>query len=290
MKSAPEYDANFPEKTSAPAAGDVAPRILVVVHGSRNHSWVETQREWFRAVRRTIEAVNSAAAARLELSFLEITAPLFLDRLQAIAQQRPEPGAPPLLIFPFFLSQSFHVGEEIPGMARAALDPAGVAWRIIEPLGWEARLGASARRRLLALGARPESDAVIVCGYGSSSHNERWLRLLADVQAAAGEYAAGARWLWVPCGHFSKNKRQRLLDALAEAARQRAARAAILPLFLGVSSYQTEFIPSVIAENRALPALFRPDAVLPDPAIEDWAAGRILSGFSNSTKTRQALP
>lgn len=244
-------------------------KILVVVHGSRGRGWVAAQEEWFDGVRRRVER-KSAAAVDMKLTYLEITEPLFEDALAAQAGA-PQPG--PVLIYPFFLSRSGHAGEEIPEIAEARLG-SHVPWQFLRPEGWPARLGANSERRLAALGATSQ-DEVVVCGYGASKHDEQWRDLLTAVQAHAGSFAEGRRWRWAPCGHFLPDASEPLRGHLREVTEKPDARLAVLPLFLGVASYQKELIPGVLAEFPQIEALFQPDAILPDPAIEEWAAEAI---------------
>jgi len=53
-------------------------------------------------------------------------------------------------------------------------------------------------------------------------------------------------------------------------------RAAILPLYLSVSTYQKELIPAAISEFPGLRISFQPDAILPDAELESWMAQLLL--------------
>lgn len=241
------------------------PLVIVVAHGSRSKRWVAAVEDWFADFSEKLGVI----AARL--SFLEITEPLFADVLS-------EESGREIIIFPFFLSRSGHAGEDIPEIAERVL---GVGqFQILQIEGWEALLGANAARRLKHYGARP-GDPVVVSGYGASTHDELWIELVENVRLNAGPYG-DAPWLWAPSGHYLPDAEKPLRDCLAG-----LRRAAILPLYLSVSSYQETLIPHVIDQFPGLEIFFQPDSILPDDAIAGWAAGFVteqVHRFSNPTK------
>lgn len=256
-----------------PDPGQSQPRLLVVAHGSQGAEWVRAQRDWFAG---TMQRLNHLVGCEVDgrLSFLEITPPLFGDELARAIESNT-----PLLVFPFFLSRSGHAGDEIPALAHDILGGA-VPWGLVEPVGWEAALGRNAERRLRDAGAAP-GDAVIVSGYGASKHDALWRRLVCEVQAHAGVFAGGRSWRWAPAGHFLAEASAPLREHLAEVAASGSRRAAVLPLYIAVSSYQESLIPKVLAEFPQLRVCFRPDAVLPDASVEQWAAELLASAINN---------
>lgn len=240
------------------------PQLIVVAHGSRSPRWVAAQREWFEGVQRQLGPLGE----RAELTFLEISLPLFEDRLMAIAGSVEKPVA----VLPFFLARGGHASEDIPPIADAVLGRDG--WRLVQPEGWMDVLGANARRRLERSGARP-GEPVVVSAYGSSHENDEWLALVADVQAHAGPFAAGPAWGFAPSGHFLADYKEPLRAALQQIVQQGLPSAAVLPLYLAVSSYQETLIPEVLAEFPQLACAFEPTSILPDPDLEIWAANLI---------------
>lgn len=102
--------------------------------------------------------------------------------------------------------------------------------------------------------------------------------MTADIQAAT-RFADDAPWGWAACGHFMDDYAEPLRTAIRSARDRGARRVAVLPLFLGVSSYQRSLIPSTLAEfgEKVIEFLFQPDAILPDATIERWAAEQILA-------------
>lgn len=249
-------------------------RILIVCHGSRSPRWVAAQNEWFHRVRERLRAAG--APVEPLLTFLEITEPLFEGVLAALARERDPaffPGGE-LGIFPFFLSRSGHAGEDIPAIASRILHPAGLDWKYLPAEGWAGVLGANAERRLEAAGCMP-GDPVVVSGYGSSGDDGEWRGIVAAIQRNAGRFGGGEPWLWAPAGHFLPDAATPLREALEGVCASGGGRAAILPLYLAVSSYQETLIPSVVGEFPSLEVKFTPTAVLPDEDMVDWAARRL---------------
>lgn len=247
--------------------------MIIVAHGSRSPRWVAAQRDWFDGVRRELGPLGG----QVELTFLEISLPLFEDRLLALAGQITEP----LAIMPFFLSKGGHAGEDIPQIANQVLGPD--RWRLVAPTGWIEVLGTNANRRLRQCGADP-GEPVIVSGYGSSHEDREWLELVAEVQSHSGDFSTGPRWDFAPSGHFQPDPSQPLRSALRGLSDEGLRRAAILPFYLAVSSYQETLIPEVVAEFSHLDVRFNPTSILPDPELEKWAARIITQALSESNK------
>lgn len=250
-----------------------SPTVLVVAHGSRSARWVAAQEQWFAGVRALLEA-RKLGSADVRLSFLEITEPLFED-----AVARAHRDGKPLIVFPFFLSRSGHVAEDIPEAIEQAA--AGADACVLDTSDKNARLGANAARRLRAAGARP-GDPVVVSAYGSSGATGEWERLVEEVRTHAGEFAQ-APWVFAPAGHFLEDYGAPLREALVALQAEGHQRLAVLPLYLAVSSYQETLIPGVIAEFPDLHIDFQPDAILPDPELEAWAADRIAAALAGPT-------
>ena len=250
-------------------------RVLVVAHGSRSSRWVAAVNEWFAGFARRLTDL-SKGGIEARLSFLEITDPLFEDALKEEAAEKS-----PLTIFPFFLSRSGHAGDEIPELAEEGLGKRG-NWSVLLPEDWEHILGANAERRLAAYGANP-GDPVVVSGYGASRHGHIWEELVDQVHAASGRFR-DSEWLWAPSGHFMEDTSEPLRRSLRALREQGHRRAAVLPLYLSVSSYQMKLIPGVKEEFRGMEILFRPDAILPDPEIEEWAARFVMTSIQEKSQ------
>lgn len=238
---------------------------IIVAHGSRSRVWVETVRAWHREVASGVEAAGQEAPL---LAFLEISEPL----LETVAAGL-EPGTA-IRIFPFFLGRTGHVAEDIPEILGEHL-PAGCTWSFLDTHGWHEALGRNAALRLARYGAQP-GDPVAVAVYGSVQGEAEWTELVDNVRRNTGVYAQ-APWHWAAMGHFLEDYNAPLRDLIATYRQDGHRRVAVLPLFLSVSSYQTDLIPAVIAEFPDMHFLFQPDSVLPDAGLVEWAVS-IVNG------------
>jgi sirohydrochlorin ferrochelatase len=243
---------------------------VIVAHGSRSREWTRMVEDWFAGVRSRVDAP-------VHLAFLEYSSPLFSNVLASLDMAGNE-----ILILPFFLTASGHREEDVPAEATAALKRAH--WSILEPAGLEAEVGRNAERRLRELGAVP-GEPVVVSGYGApgASGEAAWAAFVDTVRSGAGEYA-NSRWTFAPSGHFLSDSEAPLRARLAAAVHDGSTRLSVLPLYVSVSSYQKELIPKLVAELPAATINFRPNAILPDEALEQWAA-RLIANFSTANIT-----
>ena len=104
------------------------------------------------------------------------------------------------------------------------------------------------------------------------------------MQQASAVYRDRRPWLWAPSGHFLSDSKGPLRAAVASLQREGEQAAAILPLYLSVSSYQEELVPSVLGEFPRMRFHFNADAVLPDARLERWAADLILQSIHHHVR------
>ncbi|MGF1574133.1 MAG: sirohydrochlorin chelatase [Sumerlaeia bacterium] len=240
--------------------------VVFVAHGSRAARWVEAQQQWWGGVNeRLLRETNGALTS--ELTFLEIADPLFDDCLARLKNQQKS-----LLIFPFFLSQSGHATEDIPEILEKHLQPE--QYTLLKPTGWTGVLARNFDRRVLEYGGTPE-DPVIISGYGASHHDHLWQQMILDIQACSQLYQDQPNWHWAPSGHFFEDFTVPLRNCLKTVS-ETHERCVVFPLYLAVSSYQEKLIPETSAEFPKLTVLTAKDSILPDPLVEEWAAGQVL--------------
>lgn len=135
--------------------------LVLVAHGTRDPAGTAVLAELAERVRR------ARPGHRVELAFLEISAPLLADLLPGLRG--------PVVIVPLLLAGGYHVHIDLPTVVAGARPDA----RIAAPLGPHPLLTAVLARRLAAAGLR-RTDAVLLAAAGSSDP-----AALADVRAAA---------------------------------------------------------------------------------------------------------
>lgn len=249
--------------------------ILFVAHGSRSSRWVSVQQNWWLGVNRKLRKAFGKQVTS-ELSFLEISPPLFENRLKTWAEKKPSRE---LFVFPFFLSQSGHAGEEIPEIIEEQYPEA--AFIKVSSEDWASVLANNIERRLQNYGA-DEKTPVIISGYGSSKHNHNWRKLLKDIQNASSIYRDKPKWSFAPAGHFLNDYHAPLHCQINSLKKQGYKSCAIVPLYLSISSYQEKLIPGIIKVHPEMTFHTGCDAVLPDDSIEQWAVDRIDSAIFNT--------
>ncbi|MEO8376903.1 MAG: CbiX/SirB N-terminal domain-containing protein [Candidatus Sumerlaeota bacterium] len=245
--------------------GFATPAVLIVVHGSRNSEWVSQQQNWFANVGNALR--EEFPGLRVELSFLEITAPLFEDRFRELSLEHEH-----LLVLPFFLVQGGHVLKDIPAIADGCLADSH-SYEIIGSDQFSVALGVNAEHRLHVSHATT-IDEIIVCGYGSSGSVAHWLQLIVDIRAHAGTFC-DQPWHWAATGHFLPDSSAPLRSMIETLRASGKRHLAILPLYLGISSYQNDLIPRVMKEFPDVQFHFMPTSILPDLRIERWAVDAI---------------
>ncbi|MFI7422245.1 sirohydrochlorin chelatase [Nonomuraea sp. NPDC049684] len=149
-----------PAEAFAPEDGS-RPTLVLAAHGTRSAAGERALAALARSVRR------ARPGCRVELSFLEISAPLLADVLPAV------PG--PLVVVPLLLAGGYHVHVDLPEVVAAHRPDALVAGR----LGPHTLLTSALVRTLAQAGLRAD-DTVILGAAGSSDPAG-----LADVRAAA---------------------------------------------------------------------------------------------------------
>ena len=246
--------------------------IVIAAHGSRNPRWVAALREWEAGFRRVLGELSAPGEAPpSHLTFLEMTEPLYSETLRRLDGQFER-----LAILPLFLTKSSHGGVDVPHEAAENLRRS--AWSVVRTDDLPALLGANAARRLREGGARP-GDPVVVSGYGASAHGHLWEELTGELRAHAGPFGS-AEWRFAPAGHFLDDSARPLREALEALLTGGIERASILPLYVAVSSYQEELIPAVVREFPSMHVAVGAPSLLPDPAIEQWAARAALRTLS----------
>jgi sirohydrochlorin ferrochelatase len=246
-------------------------RLIIVAHGSKNALWEQAVDRWFVGVHQglmEIEGINLV----MECCWLEVNQPLFEDRLKQIADNDED-----VTILPFFLTRSDHAGKEIPEMVQTILgEKKGVT--ILAATGWEQVLGANLQRRLYGMKV-PAETPVVLSGYGSLTHPEEWTSLIEQLQKNAGVFGKCAAWYWAPAGHYLHDAEQPLREVLNSLLENGHQSVAVVPLYLAVSSYQEKLIPRVIDEFPLLKFFYRPDAILPDDDIVEWAVSLLAKAI-----------
>lgn len=261
--------------------------VLLVNHGSRSPVW-----------RRMLLDVHAQAApelltipgvAQVRTAFMEYAEPSIATQLRAFDAA----GIETAIVVPLLLTISDHSFDDIPTICGLSADPERVAQlekegieihrsaaelRFAPLLDFSGLVRANLARRVRAIiGRQPRRsaagarDGIVLVGYGSAEFDDEWTRFFTEVRAFAedelGFLASAHAW----CGHIVGYRRQPTIEAI-EAVLSRAERALVVPLLVAYDPmFQERIIGRAVARCPSPErVLYRPDAILPEPAVGRW--------------------
>ncbi|MEZ5077582.1 MAG: CbiX/SirB N-terminal domain-containing protein [Solirubrobacterales bacterium] len=286
------------------AEGDATGRtgVLLVSHGSRSPTW-----------RRMLLDVHAEASAELldldgvvevRSAFMEYTEPSIATQLRRFDAA----GIESVVVVPLLLTISDHSFDDIPTICGRTADAGRIAQlgeEGIEVYEAEADLDFAplldfsdlirtnlARRLRAIVGRRPDReesrrrDGLLLVGYGSAEFEDEWNRFFREVRAFAESDLEVAATAHAWCGHVVRYSRQPTTEAI-EGLLDRTDRVIVVPVLV---AYDQMFQQRIIgrAVNRcAQPerVLYRPDAILPEPALGRWVVeivARMVAGAAPS--------
>lgn len=258
--------------------------VLLVNHGSRSPAWRRMLLDVHAEV--AAELLATPGVAQVRTAFMEYTEPSIASQLLAFD----ESGIESVVVVPLLLTISDHSFDDIPTICGLSSDPDRVAqlekekieiYRARAELSFAPLLDFSglirtnlARRVRSILGRGTERgarDGLVLVGYGSAEFDDEWNRFFTETRAFAEsdlDIAASAH-AW--CGHIVRYRRQPIIDAI-EAMLRRTDRVIVVPVLVAYDPMFQERIIGRAVERCATPerVLYRPDAILPEPAVGRW--------------------
>ncbi len=272
--------------TISPEAGPGRVGVLLASHGSHSPSW----RKMLLDVHAEVagELLSLPGVCQVRSAFMEYTEPSIATQLRAFD----EDGVESVLVVPLLLTISDHSFDDIPTICGLAGDPERVAELERERIEiYEARAELSfaplldfsglvrknlARRVRAILGRRQPggggpSNGLVLVGYGSAEFDDEWNRFFAEARSFAEadlDIAASAH-AW--CGHLVRYRRQPTIDAISSVL-ERADRAIVVPVLVAYDPmFQERIIGRAVERCGSRErVLYRPDAILPEPAVGRW--------------------
>jgi sirohydrochlorin ferrochelatase len=293
----------LPVLDSARAAGNpgtTAPRIgvLLVSHGSRSETWRNALLALEDRMRETI--LGSGRIQGLRSAFMEYNGPSIADQLKAFDEQQ----FTDVIIVPVFLTVSPHSFDDLPTIIGTKEDPHSVENLRIERIE---RYTPSARthitslldfgelvrknvlRRARSLSDRAPEEGLVLIAYGDQTFLTEWNALMDSV----GRHVTGTMGMrgyaygW--CGHLVHYNPDSTTAAIERALRS-AQRALVVPVLVAHDEmFQVRIIGDGIAKVRDAKTRvrYRPDAILPDEALEQWISG-VVAEIAGRIRGEQA--
>lgn len=255
--------------------------VVLVSHGSRSATWRQALLDMEAKVRPAI--TTNQAIQEVKTAFMEYTEPSIATRLKELDQE----GYTDVIMVPVFLTVSAHTFDDIPTIIGQKTDPQSLETMRLEKieryqprarvqiapkLDFSGVLKTNVLRRVQALSAKPAEEGVVLIAYGDSTYEREWSELLENVGTFVKEHTGidtcGYGW----CGHVVHYDPKKTTEAV-EKVLQTKARALVIPVLVAKDeTFQIKIIGGGVAQvaNSASRVVYKPDAILPDPSVEQW--------------------
>ncbi len=248
--------------------------------------------------------MKNPAIKGLSTAFMEYTEPSIATRMKEFDAQ----GFTHVVIVPLFLTISSHTFDDIPTIIGKKVDSHSLEMMKLEKierytpkarveiapnLDFAGILKQNVLRRLQGLSANPADEGLVLIAYGDATYEKQWSALLAGVadhvkgEMGINAYAHG----W--CGHLVHYDPTKTTEAI-ERVLESKKKALVVPVLVAHDEmFQVKIIGdgiAKIADNRSRVS-YRPDAILPDPNIEDWVvriAGQFVAKIASGEGAKSA--
>lgn len=255
--------------------------VLLVNHGSRSATWRQALLDLETTVRPAI--LTNLAVQGLKTAFMEYTEPSIATRLKEFDAE----GFTDIVIVPVFLTVSSHTFDDIPTIIGKKTDPQSLetmklekieryqprANTVIAPnLDFTDVLKTNVLRRVRALSTNPAEEGLVLIAYGDTTYEREWAALF----DAVGDHVKQSTGIGVHtygwCGHIVHYNPKKTTEAI-EKVLQTKPRAIVVPVLVAHDeTFQIKIIGGGIAKvpEHQTRVVYRPDAILPDPSVEQW--------------------
>lgn len=292
-----------PQATDLATAAAQKTGVLLVSHGSRSVSWRKMLLEFGDKVEPRLMELPGVRGVKS--AFMEYNEPSIATRLKEFDRE----GFDRVILIPILLTVSTHSFDDIPtiiGLKQDAGSLAAMKQERIEQytpkakvamaplLDFSELLVANLPRRVKALSKTPAQEGVVLVAYGDATYNDEWTAFFKKMEEAVcretGVAVATHSW----CGHLVHYSTQPTKDAIEKIlAKQR--RAIVIPVLVAKDEvFQDQIIGKAVEEVGAGDRIaYIPDAILPDPKLEDWvveATQTTMAGPGSSDSKQREYP
>lgn len=255
--------------------------VLLVNHGSRSATWRESLLHLEAQVAPII--LNHHTVGSVKTAFMEYTEPSIATRMKEFDAE----GFTDVIVVPVFLTVSPHTFDDIPTIVGLKEDPRSLQQLKIEniqgytprakphitpPLDFTDILQKNLLRRVSALSKDPSHEGLVLIGYGDETYDKEWVELFNKVAGFIRERTGIAGYSYGWCGHIANYKPEETTAAI-ETVLQTSRTALVIPVLVAHDEqFQIKIIGDGIAKvpDNKHRVVYRPDAILPDPNIEQW--------------------
>lgn len=254
--------------------------ILLVSHGSHSPAWRKMLEEFHDAVAPRLREISGVG--EVKSAFMEYTEPSIASTLKEFDRE----GYADVILLPLLLTVSSHSFDDIPTIAGIR-DDANTALRLksegiecynptatitVAPLlDFSQLLESNLPRRVAALSREPAGEGVVLVAYGDITFDAEWQAFFSRLGSAVKRATGVAEVVHAWCGHVVHYSKQPTQDAIRKILAKHQ-RAIVVPVLVARDErFQDALIGEAIAElGRGDAIAYVPDAILPDPTLEEW--------------------
>ncbi len=252
--------------------------VLLVNHGSVAESWrnmlldVETQVKE--------EVLKNPKISKITTAFMEYTEPSIATRLKEFDEE----GFDEVVLIPIFLTVSSHYSHDIPVICGLQADPkiqetlkkekievykANARVTITPPLDYTTILKKNVERRVNALSKDAENEAVLLVAYGDADYNQQWEKMVDEIgkylKIKTGHESIAYAW----CGHLVGYSTDPTLNGIQK-LHELEDNVIVIPVLVANDPYFQKDIIQKACDMAEGKVLYKQDAILPDPNINQW--------------------
>ncbi|MCC6485551.1 MAG: CbiX/SirB N-terminal domain-containing protein [Armatimonadetes bacterium] len=271
--------------------------LLLVNHGSHSETWRNALLDLEARVRDSILAEGLITG--IKTAHMEYTEPSIASQMKAFDAE----GFTDVVIVPIFLTVSPHSLDDIPTIIGQKDNPEIIAELEAEKierykpaanvhltplLDFSNTLPKNVLRRARNLSRNPEKEGLVLIGYGDATFDKEWGELFSKVAEHVKQAVGISEHSYGWCGHIAHYNPDETTKAINRVLDTKEI-AIVIPVLVAYDQmFQKNIIGRGIAnvENHEARVVYEPDAILPDPDIENWVIS-ITSEFANKLAALQ---
>jgi hypothetical protein len=274
--------------------------VLLVNHGSRSETWRKALMDLEKSVQSKILADGKISGTKT--AHMEYTEPSIASRLKEFDAE----GYTDLIIVPIFLTVSPHTFDDIPTIIGQKEDPQSKEMLKIEKierytpkaktyitpnLDFTDILKKNVTRRVKELTKDAANEGLVLIGYGDETYDKEWGDLFNTVAEHVKKEIGITEHSYGWCGHIAHYDSQKTTDAINTVLKKKDKAVVIPVLVAHDENFQIKIIGGGVekVKNSKEKVYYSPDAILPDPNVEQWVID-ITKEYLNKITSTETLP
>ncbi len=296
---APTLQACSSDRKSQPVATtDTSKKtgVLLVSHGSPSKTWRDALFDLEKSV--TPEILANGNIAGIKTAFMEYNEPSIATRLKEFDKE----GYSDIIVVPLFLTVSPHSFDDLPTIIGQKEDPRSMETLKLEKierykpvaaihmtplLDFGDALQKNVVRRVKALSTNASNEGLILIGYGDEDYEKEWKELFDKVGASVKQETGIDAYSHAWCGHIVRYRSDSTTAAVTRMLKRKQHAIVIPVLVAHDENFQVRIIGSGLEKASADKnrILYKPDALLPDPSIEEWIVSTVKNTMNAMTSS-----